>query len=319
MAHSIAQALEAVTIDRVIVSTDSADYAQVASAHGAEVPFLRPTEISGDLSTDLEVFEHALEWLDVKEGYRPELCVHLRPTYPTRRVADIDRGVTLLRDRPDCDAVRSVVPAPETPFKMWFMPEGDLLSPPEGKLLHPVVGDARYPEAYNRPRQELPRAYLQNAAIDVVRARVVREQHSMTGNRILGLLMEDFHDIDDDAQFRAAEAAAALERPADLTGKTFIFDIDGVVGTIVTGNDYNLTQPIVEHIRIINRLYDQGNTIVLFTARGSKTGIDWSVVTEQQMRKWGVKHHSLHFGKPAGDFYIDDRMLSLAELNRLFT
>ena len=307
MAHSIEQGLAAASVDRVIVSTDSPEYAEIARRYGAEAPFLRPIQIAGDLSTDLELFEHALDWLEAREGYRPDICVQLRPTYPTRRVEDIDRAVQLLLDHPECDSVRSVSAAPETPFKMWFMVDSGLLTP--------VVTHPDYPEAYNGPRQAVPRAYLQNGAIDVVRERVIRQQHSMTGQRILGLLMEEFHDIDDPAQFYAAEAALNL-RGRD-SGKTFIFDIDGVLSTIVPNNDYNVAEPIKEHIHIVNRLYDAGNTIILFTARGSKTGIDWTKVTEEQLCRWGVKHHSLLFGKPAGDFYIDDRMISLADLNRL--
>jgi CMP-N,N'-diacetyllegionaminic acid synthase len=306
LVHSIEQALAARTVDRVLVSTDSPEYAEIARRHGADVPFLRPAEIAGDLSTDLEVFEHALGWLAAHEGYRPEICVHLRPTYPTRRAEDIDRAVRMLREHPDDDSVRSVAPAPETPFKMWFLSDDG--------TLRPVVTDPAYPEAYNRPRQELPRTFLQNAAVDVVRARVVREQHSMTGRRILGMLMDSIHDIDDLDQFQAAEAA--LE--AGITGKTFVFDIDGVLATLVPGNDYNLSGPIQEHIRIVNRLFDQANTIILCTARGSKTGIDWAQVTLAQLQSWGVKHHALQFGKPAADYYIDDRMLSLSDLNRLF-
>lgn len=307
LAHSIEQALGAETVDRVLVSTDSPEYAEIARRHGADVPFLRPVEIAGDLSTDLEAFEHALGWLEAHEGYRPEICVHLRPTYPTRRVEDIDRAVRMLREHPDADSVRSITPAPETPFKMWFLADDG--------TLRPVVTDSAFPQAYNRPRQELPRTYLQNAAVDVVRARVVREQRSMTGRRILGMLMDSFHDIDDLGQFQAAEAA--LE--ADITGKTFVFDIDGVLATLAPGNDYNLSEPIHEHIRIVNRLFDQANTIILCTARGSKTGIDWTQLTRTQLRGWGVKHHVLQFGKPAGDYYVDDRMLSLFDLNRLFS
>ena len=60
------------------------------------------------------------------------------------------------------------------------------------------------------------------------------------------------------------------------------------------------------------------NRIVLFTARGYKTGIDWEELTEMQMQKWGVKYHELIFGKPDADYYIDDKMQSLEELKEFF-
>ena len=96
----------------------------IAEAAGAEVPFLRPAALADDLSTDLEVFVHALEWLDAHEGYRPEACVHLRPTHPTRRVSDVERAVDLLLGDPAADSVRSVVKAPHTPYKMWRLGDG---------------------------------------------------------------------------------------------------------------------------------------------------------------------------------------------------
>lgn len=96
--------------------------------------------------------------------------------------------------------------------------------------------------------------------------------------------------------------------------KTFVFDIDGVIATIVLTNDYALAGPMIENIRRLNRLYDAGNTIILFTARGTVTGINWTDVTKKQMSDWGVKYHRLQFGKPAADYYIDDKMISLDTL-----
>ena len=93
--------------------------------------------------------------------------------------------------------------------------------------------------------------------------------------------------------------------------KTYVVDIDGVLASITPGNDYNLAQPLDHMIKRINELYDSGHRIILFTARGSATGLDWREVTQRQMQAWGVKHHELHMGKPAADHYIDDRMLPL--------
>src|SRR5687768_2663157 len=88
IAYSIEQALQTPEITRVIVSTDDEEIAAIARSWGAEVPFLRPAEISQDLSTDLEVFTHALFWLAEHENYHPAICVHLRPTHPVRRIED---------------------------------------------------------------------------------------------------------------------------------------------------------------------------------------------------------------------------------------
>jgi hypothetical protein len=87
-----------------------------------------------------------------------------------------------------------------------------------------------------------------------------------------------------------------------------------VIAQLSPNNDYNLSQPNIQMIEKVNQLYDQGNTIVLFTARGSKTGLDWMDVTRSQMIQWGVKFHELRLGKPAADYYVDDRMLDMYEL-----
>lgn len=96
--------------------------------------------------------------------------------------------------------------------------------------------------------------------------------------------------------------------------KVFCFDIDGVIATIVPDNNYEHAQPIWDTIHIINELYQSGHRIILLTARGSTTGIDWRVTTENQLRSWRVRYHSLAFGKPAADFYVDDKAVPVDQL-----
>jgi CMP-N-acetylneuraminic acid synthetase len=307
IAHSIEQARSCPLVTRTIVSTDSDDYARTALRYGAEVPFLRPAAISGDFATDLDVFQHALGWLLNAEGAIPGVCVHLRPTHPNRTPEQIAEAIRLLWAHADWDSVRSVVPSPETPFKMWFQK-------PDGRLV-PVI-ESDIPEAHSQPRQMLPPTFLQNAAIDVIRSRTIVEHGSISGVRIGAFPMGMFHDIDTPAQMAAAQTAFRWSAGVPR-GKTFVFDIDGVIASIVPGNDYAVATPLHANITRINRLYDAGNQIVLFTARGTVTKIDWSDLTKQQMAAWGVRHHELLFGKPAADYYVDDRMVTLAELNAL--
>jgi hypothetical protein len=102
-----------------------------------------------------------------------------------------------------------------------------------------------------------------------------------------------------------------------MRGRRFVFDVDGVIATITPANDYTKAQPMTATIELINRLHDAGNTIILNTARGTMTGINWEAVTRQQMADWGVRYHELKFGKPAGDYYIDDRFIPLNDLAAL--
>lgn len=314
LAHSITHALESKLITRVIVSTDSPIYATIAREYGAESPFLRPSKISQDLSTDLEVFSHALKWLAKKEGYVPDICVHLRPTYPIRKVDDIDKAIKILVNNPDLDSVRSVVSSQIIPMKMWFVSGDGLLSP---------VVVTKIKDAYNLPRQILPKALIQNGCIDVVRTRVIIDMKSMTGTKIFGYVMDNNFDIDTESQLK--DVSEYMKNNIDNTlgynlkrklneKKIFCFDVDGIIATIVPVSQYDLAMPQRENIKVINYLYEQGHQIILFTARGTATGIDWTELTRRQLIDWDVKYHKLLFGKPAADYYIDDKMLSIEKI-----
>ena len=87
-------------------------------------------------------------------------------------------------------------------------------------------------------------------------------------------------------------------------------DIDETICVSPETRDYSLATPIKEHIEKINKLYDSGDTIVYWTARGTGSGIDWRKVTEEQFIKWGVKHHDLKLGKPIYDLFIDDKNIN---------
>jgi CMP-N,N'-diacetyllegionaminic acid synthase len=126
--------------------------------------------------------------------------------------------------------------------------------------------------------------------------------------------MEDNFDIDTEEEFRRAEEYLKIT----AGNKTFVFDIDGVIAKLQKDLDYGLAEPNEPMIKIINRLYDYGNKIVLFTARGYVTGINWSEITKNQMQSWGVKYHELKFGKPNADYYVDDKMLSMDSLYQMF-
>ena len=192
IAYSIGHALQENCIDRVIVSTDSSQYAEIAREYGAETPFLRPAEYAADTSLDIEVFRHALQYLADKEGYYPELIVQLRPTYPVRRISDIENMVRYMKDT---DSMRCIAPAKEIAYKMWFKDSNNLLTP--------IMTDI--PECYNMPRQQLPKIYYQNACIDVIRADVILKQNSMSGKKIAGYEMDENFDIDTEEEFLAAE------------------------------------------------------------------------------------------------------------------
>mgnify|MGYP003112270005 CR=1 FL=1 len=78
--------------------------------------------------------------------------------------------------------------------------------------------------------------------------------------------------------------------------------------------DYNNAVPCKENIDKINRLYDDGHKIVYWTARGSRSGIDWYDFTKNQLIEWGVKFHELKCDKPYYDIFVEDRSIRIEEV-----
>ena len=213
IAYSIEQAQRSSQIIRTIVSTDDDEIAQEAQACGAEVPFVRPSQYAQDLSPDIDVFRHTLEWLYKYEGYRPDLLVHLRPTGPVRRVELIDQAIELISNNPEADSLRSVSWPIQSPYKMWRLNAQGHLEP----LLR-VEGLA---DSNSVPRQMLPEAFWQNGYVDIVRPRAILEHNSMTGRRVLPFIVnEPIYELDYPESIPEIEAAlerlARGESPADL-------------------------------------------------------------------------------------------------------
>jgi hypothetical protein len=92
--------------------------------------------------------------------------------------------------------------------------------------------------------------------------------------------------------------------------------VDGTLCTLTEDSGYEYAQPKQAMIDKVNRLYNEGHTIKICTARGQMSGIDWEQFTKEQLAKWGVKYHEYH-KKPSGDFYVDDKAMTIEEfLNR---
>lgn len=235
IAYSIAAALQARRVTRVIVSTDDPEIAEVARTYGAEVPFLRPAELAQDTTLDLPVFQHALAWLTANEAYAPDVVVQLRPTSPIRPVGLVDEAVRILLEHPEADSVRGVVPAGQNPHKMWRID----LQTGQMKNLLDVPG---VPEPYNAPRQVLPPVYWQTGHIDVIRPITILEKNSMSGDVILPVMIDPRYtvDIDSLSDWTRAEwlvyhgglemvHPGRVRRPLPEEVALVVFDFDGVL------------------------------------------------------------------------------------------
>jgi CMP-N,N'-diacetyllegionaminic acid synthase len=201
IAYSIGHALECTQVTRTIVSTDDDEIAEVARSFGAEVPFRRPAEAATDTATDLQVFRHALLFLQ-EQGYTPDLVIHLRPTGPVRRIDLIEHAIGMMLRHPEADSLRAVGLADQTPYKMWRI---------EGSYLRQALPLAGFPESHSMPRQKLPAVYWQNGYVDIVRPRTILELDSMVGQVVLPFVVEGkIHELDYPEQI--PELAAAVER-----------------------------------------------------------------------------------------------------------
>lgn len=93
----------------------------------------------------------------------------------------------------------------------------------------------------------------------------------------------------------------------------YCFDIDGTICSITENQEYEKAIPDNKMINKINELFDRGNTIKLYTARGMGSGKSFEVLTLQQLKDWGIKYHGVTFGKPSADIYIDDKSIQPRE------
>lgn len=91
-------------------------------------------------------------------------------------------------------------------------------------------------------------------------------------------------------------------------------DIDETICSTPSSRSYEEASPILNNIKKINDLYDQGNTIVYWTSRGSRKQIDWFELTKKQLDSWGAKYHELRTDKPYYDIFIDDKTMRIEEI-----
>lgn len=188
IAYTIEAALKAKRVDRVVVSTDSERIAKVARSLGAEAPFLRPNEIAGSASTELEFHLHALEWLAKHENYVPELIVNLYPTSPFRKAVTIDAAIDFIRRHPEADSLRSVRKCSEHPYKMWKKTGNKT-------YLEPFVPSKKR-GSQTLSYHLLPEVFIQNASIYITRPTTLFKQGSTTGKKVLCFEMSERESVD---------------------------------------------------------------------------------------------------------------------------
>ncbi len=207
LAYSIAAARESELFDAVLVSTDSEQTAEVARHYGAEVPGLRPPELAGSTSPDIDWIEHILR----DTAY--DAFSILRPTSPFRRGSTIRRAWEAFIAVADADSLRAVRLVREHPGKMWVV-EGELMAP----LVPQIEGEV---PTHSQQTAALPAVHVQDSSLEIAWTRLVA-QREIAGRRVVPFLAEGAEglSIDYPEDWEAAEQLAAAHPeslPQDLS------------------------------------------------------------------------------------------------------
>jgi len=173
IAYSIAAAKLSKKINRVIISTDSQEYADIAKQYGAEVPFIRPDKYSTDAATDKDFLVHSMNWFEENENSVPEYWVHLRPTTPLRSIEIIDNAINEIMQDNNATSLRSGHKAPESPLK-WFV---------KSNYYFRGLVDG---EDYNLPKETFKQVYIPDGFVDIVKSSFVMNNKEIHGDKMIG-------------------------------------------------------------------------------------------------------------------------------------
>lgn len=215
LAWAVEVALEADKVDVVIVSTEDERTATAAKELGALVA-PRPKEYAQPTSGDAGFYTHVVTWMEKEHGWKPELLINLRPTSPLRFASDIEAMVTYMREHPEADGVKSIVPAPLHPYKMWQFADQKGRAIGEADTLQPVFDNAfrqeRGPDQPRQKVQELFPVYFQDGQIDVTRRKFILRPECLHYDNVWGPNLHGYvldprisTDLDTPEDFRRAE------------------------------------------------------------------------------------------------------------------
>lgn len=187
LAYTIRSAIDSGIFDSVICATDSDHYADIARHYGAEVPFLRSAEISGDKSPDIEWVVWMLNFL-ARQGRNYEVFSILRPTNPFRQPETIRRAWDVFINDPNADSLRAIEKCKQHPGKMWVL---------RGKRMLPVMPFTNGPIPWHSSQYAaLPEIFMQNASLEIAWSRIALEQNSIAGETIIPFISQELEGFD---------------------------------------------------------------------------------------------------------------------------
>lgn len=193
IAYSIIASKLTKKINRTIVSTDSSDFTFISTFYGAEAPFLRPSNISQDNSTNLEFIEHFINYLNSEKSELPEYIVQLNPTTPLRIPETIDHAITTIIQNPDATSLRSAHEIRESHCKLFAIKDDN-----KHKYFEGLCSEDPRPEYYNLPRQSFKTIYQPNGYVDIIKTKTLVDSDfkSLHGDKIFPFITNNTGEID---------------------------------------------------------------------------------------------------------------------------
>ncbi len=187
IAYTIQAAIDSKVFDSIICATDSELYAEIAKYYGAEVPFLRSSEISEDKSPDIDWVAWILNEL-IDKGRSYDIFSILRPTSPFRLPSTIQRAWKAFCEEPDADSLRAVEKCKQHPGKMWII---------QGKRMFPLLPFTNnYTPWHSSQYASLPEIYSQDASLEIAKSHIALEQNTIAGESIIPFISEGLEGFD---------------------------------------------------------------------------------------------------------------------------
>lgn len=202
----IAWTIEAVKnskyVDRIIISTDDKEIANICNNFGVPVPFLRPKELAKDNTPIVDVVLHLLRYLKTTENYSPGFIALCQPTSPLRTSYDMDKAFEMLFANKRADAVISITEVSENPYWMRVLADDNFID----YFLKHNYRDYR--------RQDLPSVYIVNGALYICKTDIFLKNKTFTPERTIGYVMPRSRsvDIDDIFDFKTTELILSEQR-----------------------------------------------------------------------------------------------------------
>ncbi len=284
----------------IILSSDDNIILDIGRKHNIDL-IERPPHLATDTASALDVIKHVIKTNNVLDD-----IMLLEPTSPVRTLEDLYSGIEQYYFE-KIDSLHSLSELKDICFAYIKKIDKD------GKVIDAIVKEI---EGKQRQYYINEKFYERDGLFYLFKKNLVLIENTIYGRINKGFITNhetvDINGPDD--LFKAERLLKQKEyqffQRHKLMENIIYIDIDETICHTTANKDYSQAIPIYSNIEKANKLFDEGNIVIYWTARGTVTGIDWRDITEDQLNKWKVKYHELKFGKPNYHLFIDDRVLN---------